>query len=80
MDSICRFIPAARTSENFHIINFVYESSPQNIRSTSPNPVYRMFYVTDGVGDVECAKNKRRVKKGDIFFNFPATPYGIVSG
>lgn len=80
MDSICRFIPAARTSENIHIINFVYESSPQNIRSTSPNPVYRMFYVTDGVGDVECAKNKRRVKKGDIFFNFPAVPYGIVSG
>ena len=80
MESVCRFIPAVRVSENFHIINFVLESNPHNIRNSSPNPVYRMFYVVSGEGDVACESIRRRVKKGDIFFNFPAVPYSIVSG
>lgn len=79
MNTICRFIPSTRSSENIHIINFVYEANPITISSTKPNPVYRIYYVVSGTGEVQCEGIKRTVKKGDIFFIFPATYYEISS-
>lgn len=80
METICRFIPATKTSENIHIINFVYEAFPQNVSNNGPNPVYRIFYVVSGTGEVSCDGNYQTVNEGDVFFNFPAVSYEISSG
>ena len=77
METICRFIPSGRVPENIQVINFVYEAMPEDISYDKPNPVYKVHYVTAGTGKVKCGDEVKTVKKGDIFFVFPAARYGI---
>ena len=72
MENICRFIPPNRTPEHIQTINFVYETSGRIANDSRPSPVYRIHYVTDGEGIVQCGDTEVRVKRGDVFFAFPA--------
>lgn len=79
MNAICRFIPSTRTSENIHIINFVREEHLAAMSYPKTNPVYRIYYVVNGTGEIQCECERHAVKKGDIFFIFPATSYDIIA-
>ena len=77
MQNICRFISPNRTMEHIQIINFVYETSQTVINDPRPSPVYRLHYVTDGEGVIRCGDKEMAVKRGDIFFAFPAVCQSI---
>ncbi len=72
MENICRFIPPNRTMEHIQIINFVYETSGRMVNDPRPSPIYRLHYVTNGTGVVRCGDTEVQVRRGDIFFAFPA--------
>ena len=78
MQNICKFIPPPRVMDQIQTINFIYESRPETIPIKS-NPVYRVHYVTEGVGSVCMGGITRTVNAGDLFFVFPAVSYEIKS-
>ena len=71
MQNICKFIPPNRTADHIQPINFVFETNTDVIHELAPCTVYRLHYVTDGIGEVKCGETVQTVKKGDIFFAFP---------
>ena len=77
MNNICRFTGSERFSDNIHIINFVYETDPKKNTVPSMSAVYRVYYVTEGSADVHCGNYAAKVKKGDVFFIFPALDFSV---
>ena len=77
MQNICKFIPPTRAMDHIQTINFVYETNPNAVAVQKTNPVYRIHFVTEGTGSVRCGERTQSVKKGDIFFLFPAMSYTI---
>lgn len=79
MQNICKFIPPNKTADHIQPINFVLETKTDTPVFLSPCTVYRMHFVVSGEGEVICGDSTRRVKKGDIFFAFPAVMESIIS-
>lgn len=79
MSNVCNFIAPNKTQEHIQPINFVYETKTDIPTVLSPSSVYRVHLVTDGEGIVRCGECERTVKKGDVFFAFPAVCESITS-
>lgn len=79
MKNICNFIMPNKTAEHIQPINFVYETKTDLPFVLSPSPVYRIHLVTGGAGVVRCGDTERIVKRGDLFFAFPAVCETIAS-
>lgn len=77
MNTVCRFIPPKPEMDHIQMINFIYEVHPTLLSHMNPCPVYRVHLVTDGEGEIQCGRFSRKVKRGDVFFLFPAVSYGI---
>ncbi len=77
MNNVCKFLPPPRTAHQLQTINFVYEKHPQKIPPSPHATTYRVHLVTQGEGEVRMGHLTARVKKGDVFFTFPAMPYHV---
>lgn len=77
MENVCKFLPPPRTAHQLQTINFVYEKHPQGVPPCPHATVYRVHLVTKGKGEVRMGAITAPVKKGDVFFTFPAMPYHI---
>lgn len=76
-DSICRFMPAKNTNESIKTINFVYESEFHKLRQPFFRAVYAIYLVTKGSGVLKMVSGEYELKKGTIFFAFPACLFEI---
>ena len=79
MENVCKFIPPNKTADHIQPINFVLETNTATPVLLSPCTVYRMHLVTSGEGEIKCGDTTKRVKRGDIFFAFPAVMESITS-
>ncbi len=77
--SICRFIPISTSEEVISVINFVYETDINMINMKKTASAYVVNLITQGEAEVSFYEKKYKLKKGDIFFMFPATTYEIKS-
>lgn len=78
-ENICRFIPFKDNSYSLHVINFVFETKEQTYSGLKSDSVYKMYYVNSGSGQFHTLGKISEIKKGDIFFSFPALPFAIES-
>ena len=77
--NVCHFIPYHKDYHSIHTINFVLETKEQEYTSLKSQAVYKMHLVCGGEGKVHTAGKSVKVKKGDVFFTFPANPFCIES-
>lgn len=77
--NICHFIPFYQDIHSIHTINFVLETQPQQYNRLKIESVYKMYFVCGGQGYIHTTGKKTPLKKGDIFFTFPASSFAIES-
>ena len=77
--NICHFVPFHSDLHSIHTINFVLETTPQTYSQLKIESVYKMYYVCSGEGYIHTTGKISPLKKGDIFFIFPAFPFAIES-
>ena len=79
--NICKFIPFNDSGERtVRIVNFVQETTIQNYERLKIEAVYKICIVTNGIGFFHTAGKIHEIKKGDVFFTFPAIPFAVESG
>ncbi len=78
-ENICLFIPFHKDTHSIHTINFVLETKEQRFVQLKTESVYKMHYVCSGEGVIHTAGKVTPLKKGDIFFTFPASSFAIES-
>ncbi|MBE7042338.1 MAG: helix-turn-helix transcriptional regulator [Ruminococcaceae bacterium] len=77
-ESICQFIPAKDYNGNIKTIHFVYETEFHKQRQPFFYSIYRLHLVTEGSATLKTVTSTFEVKKGDLFFAFPASLYEMV--
>ncbi len=77
--NICHFIPARKNDYTLNAINFVLETTVQLSERLRTESVYKMYYVCSGSGAIHTLGKINLLKKGDMFFTFPGSPYAIES-
>ena len=76
-ESICKFMPAKSGDSNIKAVRFVYETECEKLSQPFVSPIYVMNIVTSGTATFKAGENVYELKRGDIFFKFPAFPYYI---
>lgn len=76
-DSICQIIPAKNDNRNIKTIHFVYETEFHKLHQPFFYSIYRLHLVTQGNATVKTVHSSFQIKKGDLFFAFPASLYEI---
>ena len=74
-ESICRFMPAKNEDNSIQAVRFVYETECHSLSQPFLHPIYVLHIVTKGTAIFRIENNKYALKRGDIFFAFPAYPY-----
>lgn len=77
--NICRFIPVRERAESLDAVNFVYEANAPAEGALLIQAVYAMYLITDGKGFLRLPSRSCPLKRGDVFFTYPAAPFRIVS-
>ena len=77
MENICKFIPQNPIPEIVQTIHFVYETQQTTILTPRLSAVYSANLVVSGEATVTCNGVARRVRRGDLFFLFPAVSYTL---
>lgn len=77
--NICFFIPFHQNVHPLHTINYVYETLPQHYDHLKSESVYKVYFVYSGEGLLHITGKTFPLKRGDVFFTFPATPFAIES-
>lgn len=75
----CRFLAKSTTGDDINILNFVYESKPQQDSYRRYETIYKMHLVIQGTAALQVLGNTYRLEQGDVFFTFPAMSYAIQS-
>ena len=75
--SICRFMPVKNEETTIKTVRFVYETECQTLSQPFVHPIYVLHIVTQGTAVLRIADKQYSLKRGDIFFAFPAYPYYI---
>ncbi len=78
-NNICRFVPRVAASSDINIINFVYETKPQDT-TAHIETVYKLHLVVKGTGTLHLGEKSHPLMAGDMFFLFPSVSYAIESG
>ena len=78
-ENICRFIPFHKDIHSLHTVNFVLETTAQTDTRLKSESVYKIYYVCNGNGIIHTPGKATPLKKGDVFFTFPAYPFAIES-
>ena len=76
-ESICKFMPAKSGGSNIKAVRFVYETEGEALTQPFVSPIYVMNIVTSGTAKFRFEESAYELKRGDIFFKFPALPYYI---
>ena len=74
-ESICRFMPAKNEDTNIQTVRFVYETECHTLTQPFLHPIYVFHIVTKGTAVFRIGNNSYPLKRGDVFFAFPAYPY-----
>lgn len=75
--SICQFISAKNEESNIKAVRFVYETECLSLSQPFVHPIYVIHIVTQGSATLRINDNKYFLKRGDVFFAFPAYPHYI---
>ena len=75
--SICQFISAKNEGSTIKAVRFVYETECSSLSQPFIHPIYVIHIVTQGSATLHIDANKYSLKRGDVFFAFPAYPYYI---
>lgn len=76
-DSICRFMPVKNNNESIKTINFVYETEFKTLRQPFFRAVYAAYLVIAGNAVLKMVSGEYELKKGSLFFAFPASLFEI---
>ena len=76
-ESICRFLPAKNEEALIKTVRFVYETECTALSQPFVHPIYVLHIVTQGAAVLRIADREYSLKRGDIFFAFPAYPHYI---
>ncbi len=78
-ENVCHFVPYHKDYQSIHTINFVLETKELPYNGLITQAVYRMCCVRSGKGFLHTMGKILPLKKGDVFFTFPAYPFCIES-
>ena len=73
--SICRFMTSKNEDSTIQAVRFVYETECLTLKQPFLHPIYVFHIVTKGTAIFRIGDNKYSLKRGDVFFAFPAYPY-----
>ena len=74
-ESICRFMTAKNEDANIQAVRFVYETECLSLKQPFLHPIYVFHIVTKGTAILRIENSEYSLKRGDVFFAFPAFPY-----
>lgn len=74
-ESICRFMSAKNEDAAIKTVRFVYETQCFALKQPFVHPVYVLHIVTQGTATLRTEDASYALKRGDIFFAFPASAY-----
>ena len=74
-ESICRFMSAKNEDATIQAVRFVYETECLSLKQPFLHPIYVIHIVTKGTAVFRIGDSRYSLKRGDIFFAFPAFPY-----
>ena len=77
MENVCRFVGVTHSPEPIQTINFVYETKNLTLGGAVTESVCKACIVTSGNATILLGTSSKKLKKNDIFFIFPATPYTL---
>lgn len=77
--NVCRFVPREINDHSIHTVHFVLETKEQIYTGLRLKSLYTVYYVLQGQGKLHTRGQVLSVKKGDVFFSFPAEPFAIES-
>ena len=73
--SICCFMNAKNDDASMKAVRFVYETECHTLNQPFVHPIYVLHIVTQGTAVLKIGENEHNLKRGTIFFAFPALPY-----
>lgn len=74
-DSICKFMPAKNEDATIKAVRFVYETECHSLAQPFYHPIYVFHIVTQGTATLKILEKSYELKRGDVFFAFPANFY-----
>lgn len=74
-ESICRFMPIKNEDESLKAVRFVYETECRSLSQPFVHPIYVFHIVTEGTALLRIDDRSYPLKRGDVFFAFPAYAY-----
>ncbi|MBE7052398.1 MAG: AraC family transcriptional regulator [Ruminococcaceae bacterium] len=74
-ESICEFMHAKDYNLNIKAVTFVYEKGFHTLSQPFFYSLYRLHLVTNGTAVLKTGYGSYELKKGDVFFAFPASFY-----
>ena len=74
-ESICRFMTAKNEDLAIQTVRFVYETECRTLTQPFLHPIYVFHIVTKGTAVFRIGNREYSLKRGDVFFAFPAYPY-----
>lgn len=79
-ENICRFVSKQGNESEINILNFVYETTKQKKTDIKNEAMYKIHLVTKGSGKILTGGKTWGLRRGDLFFTFPAVEYSVLSG
>ena len=76
-ESICKIMPQKNEDNAIKTVRFVYETEFLTLSQPFVHPIYVFHIVTNGSAVLRINESEYHLKRGDIFFAFPAYPYYI---
>ena len=76
MENVCKFIPVNSATDIIQTLNFVHETQ-RHAPVEEKIAIYRVHYVTGGTGTVRIGGVQKVLRRGDVFFAFPAVPFTL---
>lgn len=76
-NSICMYMPAKNYNSDIRPVHFVYETEFKKMRQPFFYSIYYMHLVTKGTAVLKINSDCYTLKKGDIYFAFPACLYEV---
>lgn len=74
-ESICCFMPVKNEEASLKAVRFVYETECRTFTQPFVHPIYVFHIVTEGTATFRINEKSYSLKRGDVFFAFPAHPY-----
>lgn len=77
--NVCRFVPREINDHSIHTVHFVLETKEQVYTGLRLKSLYTVYFVLQGTGKLHTRGAVLPLRRGDVFFSFPAEPFAIES-